>query len=72
MSKHPKIAEAIEEMILPVLPDAEVYWADGGQSAIVVDDGDQPYFIMVVPDLNADDVRTYSSKGDEWEMGWDA
>lgn len=71
MSKHPKIAEAIENLILP---DAEVYWADGGQSAIVVDDGDPrtPYFINVVLDLTTGDVRTYSSKGDEWEMGWDA
>lgn len=73
MSKHPKVAAAIEEMILPVLPDAEVYWADGGQSAIVVDDSDGfPYFITVEPDFITGDVRTYSSKGDEWEMGWDA
>ena len=70
MQKHKKIADAIENMILPVLPHAEVYWAEDGQSAIVVG-GDDPYFISVMHDSTGD-VFTYSSKGDEWEMGWDA
>lgn len=71
MSKNTKVATAIEEMILPVLGHAEVYWADHGQSAMVVaNDEGRPYFVNV--EVYLDDVRTFSSAGDEWETGWDA